>query len=169
MGRYLSSSLMYGWDLGGSEDGWNFIEYDEQNYRNVWPSWMRIEDGEDDPDDVPSEYEDRLIQVIGGFEDSDDWMSQDTAVRNGYYERKREAKKLVGVEFDWYGVSDFMGCVMGFTIMEGHSSLTQVSVDSLSLDRCPWSLWAEKLNAAAEVLEISPDVAPSVQLLVSYC
>lgn len=170
MGRYLSTSIVYGYDLGGREDGWTFTDYDEENWRYNWPQWMELDQGEDDdPEDPITRMGDRLTEVIGGFEDSGDWCSPDPAVSKAYYDRKHAAEKAHGIKFDMYGVSEWSGWVMGIIVSESHDALSEVNAGFLT-DDLPWAEYDAKLAKALEALEITPKDQPQPKLycLVSY-
>jgi hypothetical protein len=157
----ISSSIMYGYDLGGREEGWEFTKYDPETYDYIWPSWMEMDDG-DEPDDPISQCQDRLLKVLGGFEDSDDWKSSDQEISKAYYARKKAAEELVGVTFDMYGVYDYTGWVVGFQIHDSYGSLNEIEEYRFV---SPPQEWDAKLAKVLEALEFTLEDQPKPRLL----
>jgi hypothetical protein len=163
---------MYGYNLGGDMDGWNFTEYDDENYRTIWPSWMELDDG-DDPDDPITQMQDRLREKIGGFEDNFEdgglWQA-DEETRADYFKRKHAAEKLVGITFDMYGVSDYTGWVIGFQVSESSGCLEEIEAPSPLITGYPYKEWEYRLAKVLEALEITLEDQPKPRLLalVSY-
>jgi hypothetical protein len=162
----LSSSIMYGYDLGGREEGFNFTKSDPETYDWIWPSWMEMDDG-DEPDDPITQCQDRLRLVIGGFEDSDDWRVAGEK-RDAYYARKKAADELVGVKFDMYGVHDYCGWVVGFQLHESYGCLEEISFHTTGL---PLTEWDYRLSRVLDALEFTLEDQPKPRLLAlcSYC
>lgn len=173
MGRSLSTKLVYGYDLGGDEEGWKFnnvarvhgadkpygyIEYTEV----VWPGWVDLDDG-DEPDDFISQAEDRLVREIGKFDE--EFMAED-----GYFDRRREAKKLSGLDtldFELYGVSDYTAWAFGVDL--GSDYAIHV-VDVTKLAGTELAKYDDLLRRALEALEIKPtdQLKPHLLSLASY-
>lgn len=177
MGRSLSQKIVYGYSIGGREDGWQFEEYDENKYTMQWPAWVELDNGDvgesAEPDDFISQAQDRLLNVIGGFEDSDDWMTEGE-VRDAYYDRKQAAeKKLGGVEFCLYGYSDYTEWVIGFELADGYDGISEIDKTFLANLLNPVNVadMDYKLDAAIRALELHPkgqSAGPRLLLLSSY-
>lgn len=177
MGRSLSQGIVYGYSIGGRENGWNFEEYDENEYAIKWPDWVELDNGEEDegaePEDFITQAGERLLNVIGGFEESDDWMTEGE-VRDAYYDRKQAAeKKLGGVEFCIYGYGDCTEWAIGFELADGYDGISEIDKTIFTdlLNPVNMADMDYKLDAAIRALELHPKGqagGPRLLLLSSY-
>lgn len=173
MGRSLSTKIVYGYDIGSqnSDDGWNFEEFDASTYEMKWPEWVTELD-DDEPDDFITQAKARLMSKLGGFEDSDDWESNDPEVSRTYYDRKRAAEKRLGLDFEIYGVGDYTEWVLGFELArerDGFGELDQELIATL-LNPLNMADMDYRLREAIRVLQLHPkgQAAPRLLLLASY-
>lgn len=155
MGQSTNGILAYGYDLGG-EEGWKLQGLGEYGELPDLP-WL-----EEDEDDFQSAAERRLLAEIAGFTET--WSNSN----DGYFQRKREAKARVGVEFDSYCSGDypmFLLATKVITVYRGdckHIDMAALAVEP------EMNGWDEKLRAALTALGITPTQEQAQWLLVSY-
>lgn len=152
MGQSTNGMLVYGYDLGGPEDGWKVAEAGE--YGEWMPSWS-TEDS-----DIITDAEKALMASVGFTET--DWRAE------GYFDREREAKARLGVEFESYCSADYplwvlAACVI--TVYRGDAK--EVDLAALEAQRTQEE-WDAKLAAAVQALGIEPTQDGPRWMLVSY-
>lgn len=149
MGMSADADLAYGYYLGGPESGWNVEEAGE--YGDWEPAWA---DGED----IVTAAEKRLLQIVGGFWETD-WQA------DGYFDRKREAEKRVGVRFVSVGHCDYGGWILAaHQVSAWGYSVETVDLAALEVERVS-SNWDDLLAQALRVLEFTPTAAEPAWLL----
>lgn len=143
MGRSLSAKLVYGYDLGGGEDEWKVREVDE------YGGLPHLDWYDEDSEDFVGDAEKRLLAVVAGFTET--W---ETATSDGFYEREKAAKARLGVEFDWYGLSDGSSHLLAAHVVNvGWSGLVDVATLAVHPDRLAWNA---ALASAISALGITP-------------
>lgn len=175
MGRNLHTRIVYGYSIGGEDDGWQFDEYDEADYQMKWPEWVALDNGEEGdyagPEDFISQAKDRLLVQLTGFEDSDDWMG-DEATCDAYYARKHAAEKQVGVDFEVHGVGEYTEWVLGFELASSYDSVSEIDAELIATLLNPLNMTEMdyKLHEALRVLQLHPkaQATPRLLLLASY-
>lgn len=142
MGRSLSAKLVYGYDLGGGEDEWKIREVDE--YGDLQLHWHDA-----DSDDFIGDAEQRLLAVVAGFTET--W---ETKVDDDYFARESDAKKGLGVDFEWYGVTDSSSWLLAAYFVDvGWSGLVDLAELQAHPDR---EKWDAALASAVAALGITP-------------
>lgn len=132
MGRSLSQSVVYGYSIGGREDGWQFEEYDENEYAMKWPDWVELDNGEEDEGAEPEDF----ITQAG--------------------ERLKE--KNIDVEFSIYGYGDYTEWTIGFELTDGYDGISEIDKTIFAGLLNPVNLadMDYKLDAAIRALELHP-------------
>jgi hypothetical protein len=166
MGRNLSTGIVFGFDIGGHEDGWNFEENTDSfslddDWYAWWPSWMEREEGEE-PEDPVTQIIEKMLKEVGGWVDSEDWLSADPAVFKAYYERKKAAEAKLGITEDMYGTDGWSGWVIGFQLTEG-SYISEVDPDAF--EGLDFHRMTQQLLHAFEVTGLTPKDQPQPRLL----
>jgi hypothetical protein len=152
-----NAMLVYGYHLGGPE-GWDIEgagEYGEL------PDLAWYNEDAEDGDDFQTAAERHLLTVVAKFTETD-WRA------DGYFERSREAKSRLGVEFDTHCSADYPGYLLlakGITVHRG-------SVEALDFEALQAEVKAAdadtKLRAALDALGIRPTQERAQWLLCSY-
>ncbi|MGW2010910.1 hypothetical protein [Streptomyces nigrescens] len=157
MGQSTDGILAYGYDLGG-DDGWKIREAGEYGELPAF-DWY---DEEAEDGDFQEAAEKRLLAEVAGF--AEEWSSGN----DGYFEREREAKARLGVEFDTYCSGDypmFLLATKVITVRRGDIK----AIDMADLAVTPeMNQWDEKLRAALNALGITPTQEQAQWLLCSY-
>jgi len=172
MGRSLSTKIVYGYDIGGREDGWNFEEYDDREYRMKWPEWVVTDDPDADPDDDPDDFvsqaQDRLLAELTDFKE----IPWDQPRPDDYYSKKNAAEKALGIEFEIYGVSDYTQWVIGFELARESDGIGEIDSALIAAMLNPLNMadMDYRLGQALRVLQLHPrgQLAPRLLLLASY-
>src|SRR5574341_25317 len=94
MGMNSQAHLVYGYDLGGEDKGWNFTKRETKHLH-----WMDTAD-DDDENDFPLQLMEVLLRDAGWIET--DWRTDAT-----YFKRKAELKNSLGVDVACCGSYDF--------------------------------------------------------------
>lgn len=164
MGVSTDAYLVYGYHLGSDEGGWLLREA-EGKYGELRLDWLP------DPDEERDEDEDddsgfatlamnRLVQAAGFTET--DWQV------DGYFARRREAEKRLGVEFVSHCSSEYPMWILGTRLYDASRGQV-VEVDPMALaNHQDLDTWNEKLTQALQVLGITPLQEQPRWLLCSY-
>ena len=163
---------MYGYDIGSQngDDGWKFEEYDPAAYSVKWPAWVVLDsEDDDDPDDFISQAKDRLLSALAGFTPRTDY---ENPWPDDYYKQEHAAEKRLGLDFELYGVSDYVEWVLGFELAResgGIGALDQAFIATL-LNPLNMADMDYRLREALRVLQLTPrgQPAPRLLLLASY-
>ncbi len=163
MGVTTDAILAYGYDLGGGEDDqWRFEQVDEWGGPKL--DWFSVDyenESEEDAPDFVEVAQARLLAQLAGFTETD-WEVE------GYFGRKREAEKQLGVEFVGYCSDEFtlyMLAAHSITVNRGEVRM----LDLAELQTMPQvGEWDRKLREACEALGITPTQATPGWILVSY-
>lgn len=169
MGSSPTGILAYGFDIGGRDNGWKLKglgEYGE--WRPVWlvtdATTTDTKDAQaEDPDedeydeddeldgvDIVDECEERLLTMLGGFTETD-WQAE------GYYERKREAQKRVGVELRAHGHYEYRAYFL-CAHEESVGDYGVMALDLPGLAACKIEEdWDGRLRRACKALGIEPE------------
>jgi hypothetical protein len=147
MGMGSSGILAYGYDLGGVEDGWNFpdLEYGQ---------WAPPDVNEDQGDefDFAEWAEKKLLLSVGVTEDDRS---------DGWFDRRKEAKELLGVEVRHGGSYDHFRPMLVAWSKSGYGSEPR-PIDFTELERRRVEEdWDGKLANAARVLELPKIMVPT--------
>lgn len=161
MGRSAKAAVVYGYDLGGADDGWTFVTYNEETYAYNWPEWMELDDGES-PDDPATQMEDRVFRLLSPFEVIEDYSRRPEDYNAQCYAARQE----LGISTRGYGGEGWGGYVLGFELASGYGCAS-LATDEFDVD---FTAMARKLTAAKEVLgvEFEGQPAPQLMLLSSY-
>jgi hypothetical protein len=156
MGTSASAKLVYGYDLGGANNGWKVQQADEYGCLDVDAiDWVT----EDDDFDFGGAAEERLLASIG-FTDTD-WRA------NGYHVRLSEAKERLGLEIVFYSHHDSSMHALAAHVIEQGWSEGKV-LDLTALAAMPEANgWDAKLAAAIEALGMTPTQAQPGWILVA--
>lgn len=171
MGRGLSTKIVYGYDIGSqnSDDGWKFEEFDASTYEMKWPGWVTELDDEE-PDDFITQAKARLLTELTGFRELD--IDDPVAWTADYFAQKRAAEARLGLDFEIYGVGDYVEWVLGFELAcesDGIGVLDQEFIAAL-LNPLSMADMDYRLREAIRVLQLHPkgQVAPRLLLLAAY-
>lgn len=145
MGMSASARLVYGYDLGGDNNGWKLQQTDKYGCLDVEAiDWL------EEDDELAEKVEERLLATIGGF--TEKWAPN----VDGYWDRERAAKERVGVKIVFYSHSDYSMHVLGIEVIDQDWS-EGVVLDLPALAAMPEANgWDAKLAAAIEALGITP-------------
>lgn len=154
MGQSTNAMLVYGYDLGSDEE-WH-VQEAAGEYGELRLDWFN-EDGEDD---FITAAEKHLLQAAGFTET--DWRA------DGYFDREREAKEGLGVEFESYCSGDYPIYTLAAHVITVHRGDCELlNLDELA--RMPGENgWDGKLAAALRTLGLTPKQPSPAWLLVSY-
>ncbi|MFF8100157.1 hypothetical protein ACF07S_10335 [Streptomyces sp. NPDC016640] len=157
MGQSTNGMLVYGYDLGGEEE-WKIREAGE--YGELPPlDWFDPDNEEGDGFQEAAER--RLLAQLADFTETD-WRA------DGYFEREREAKARLGVEFDTYCSGDYPMYLLAAKVITVYRGSAE-EIDMTELAIAPeMNGWDEKLNAAVQALGITPTQDKPKWLLCSY-
>ena len=157
MGSTATWSLIYGIALF---DGEEWLVEEAGEYGSLVTNWL----SEDDDDPVGA-IERRLLASVG-FDEV--YPGRDGDGRD-YFRRKREAKRLLGVEIKHNGSDDFSGYILATSKLEVEWSQTK-ELDLVELTAEPAREgWDAKLQAAVAALGLTPkQAAPAWLLCASY-
>jgi hypothetical protein len=158
MSQSTNGILAYGYDLGGGDE-WKVRESGE--YGELLPlSWYNPE--EEEGDDFQSAAERRLLAEIAGFTET--W-SRDN---EGYFDRERAAKDVLGVEFDTYCSGEYPEYLLATKVITVYRGDVK-DIDMADLAAAPAREgWDDKLAAALGALGITPKQEYAKWLLCSY-
>lgn len=154
MGQSTDGILAYGYDLGGDE-GWKIEGLGEYGEFPELP-WL------DDTDGFQESAERRLLAEIAGF--TERWAQGS----EGYWDREREAKARVGVQFDTYCSGDYPMYLLATKVITVYrGDVKDIDMAALAVEP-EMNGWDEKLRAALTALGITPQQAEPRWLLASY-
>lgn len=155
MGQSTDALLAYGYDLGGDE-GWKLEDCGEYGELPELP-WL-----DENDDDFQSAAERHLLAEIAGF--TERWAKGS----EGYWDREREAKARVGVQFDTYCSGNYPMYLLATKVITVHrGSVKDIDMAELAVEP-EMNGWDEKLRAALTALGITPQQAEPRWLLASY-
>lgn len=151
MGQSTNGMLVYGYNFGGEEGGWQLAEVDE--YEPWEPEWMG-------DDDVISAAGERLLASVGFTET--DYKAE------GYFDRKKAAEDRLGVEFDSFCSGDYPMWVLAADVTTVYrGDVKEIDFAALEQAREDGD-WDAKLAAAVQALGVTPKQDGPKWLLVSY-
>jgi hypothetical protein len=154
MGVSTNAMLVYGYDLG-SDEGWKVRETDEDGY-TLTVDWY----DEDHEDEFVEQAGNRLL-ADAGFTETD-WRS------DGYFDRKAEAERAIGVEFESHCSGDCpMWILAAHTVTAHRGGVKQIDLTALALDPGRGD-WDAKLRHALTVLGLTPTQEQAAWFLCSY-
>ena len=144
--------LVYGYNLGGDDSGWEVTEADEDG--EFEPEWA------DEDGDLITGAEEKLL-AAAGFTETD-------YRADGYYDRKRDAEARVGVEMESYCSGDYpMWLLAAHKVVVSRGDVKEIDFAALEAQRVAED-WDAKLQAALAVLGITPKQDAPKWLLASY-
>lgn len=159
MGRSTNGMLVYGFDLGGSDDEWKIREVDE--YGGLELPWLNSEDEDDDGFQGTAE---KMLLADVGF--TEEWS--EGAGARGYFDREKEAKSRVGVEFDTYSSGDYPQYVLAAKVVTVYGGEVGM-LDMVEMVEAPAANdWDAKLAHALSVLGITPTQEKAAWFVCSY-
>jgi len=144
MGMAPNGILAYGYDLGGSETGWN-LKGSSDKYRHNF-SWFNPDVDEYWADKA----EEILLARITGF--TEKRRDEDDKPRSGYFDRKRQAQGKLKVELVTYGTYDFPGHILALKSLSFHARDYGAEVIKIVTDNQA----TQELDKALRALEIEP-------------
>ncbi|MFB7776893.1 hypothetical protein [Streptomyces bauhiniae] len=158
MGQSTDAILAYGYNLGGGDIGWLLQDLGEYDSLPAL-DWY-------DPDDENSEgfqsaAETRLLAQLAGFTETD-WQA------DGYFDRERDAKARLGVQFDTHCSGDYPGYLLiakGITARQGDAQEVDLAALTAEVDAADADT---KLRAALDALGLRPTQERAQWLLCSY-
>lgn len=170
MGRYLGAELIYGYNIGSAEDGWNFSELQAGAESKVpWPAWVKKDNYEGDgPEDLITQIIDRLLKCMGGFETIDwDYIGEDPRPQD-YYQAMSDAEKKLGITYDMYGLEGWSGYILGYKLLESSGACEEV--DLVDLGIYDYKAMSHKLKNATSYLSLHPydQPEPKLYMIASY-
>lgn len=146
MGMSPSAHLIYGYDIGGTGEGWKIRE-DMDSL-----SWVT-----DSVYGVSWDAEAHLMRTVAGFTEERGDRSHQQATEDGYFQRYRAAHERVGVELFRYGYNEEPSYVLG-AHQEWVGDYGSTPVDLTKLVMHPdGSQWNTRLAAAIKALGITPE------------
>jgi len=155
MGTSTNGVLAYGYDLNNG-DGWLIQEVGE--YGEPRLDWY---DDSEEAEGFVTQATEKLLADVAGFTETD-WRI------DGYFDRKREAERLLGVEFEHYCHSEYPMYVLAahvITVHRGDSKLLYLDELAADPERKGWNA---KLAAAVAALGITPKQTEPGWILCSY-
>jgi hypothetical protein len=157
MSTSTNGILAYGYDLGGDEE-WKLQDAGEFG---EFPDLDWYDPESEDGDDFQTAAETRLLATIAGFTETD-WQA------DGYFDREREAKARLGVEFDTYCSDSYPMFLLATKVITVYRGSTEV-IDMADLAAAPAREgWDDKLRAALDALGLKPTQQQAKWLLCSY-
>ena len=167
MGIDVSGLLVYGYDLGGSEESWKILQADEWGTPEV--DWYAEPENDEEVEYGLGDYAgfagamwDRLVAASGFTEIATE------ADYGGYYDRRREFEKAMGVELVDYGHCDFTSYILAAPrqITAYLGEVTPVNMEELQSMLFTFK-WDQKLRDALEKIGITPKQEKPTWLLAS--
>lgn len=151
MGMSSRARLVYGYALGGNEDGEGWLVEEANEYGEWEPDWMG-------DDDLISAAEQRLLASVGFTET--DYKSP------GYFDRQRDAEARLGVELvpHGYELSCYALATHKVTVEWGDTAVLDFA--ALESARVAGD-WDSKLAAAVGALGMTPKQAKPAWLLLA--
>lgn len=153
MGMDPRARLVYGYALGGDADGEGWLIGEAGEYGEWEPDWI----GEDD---IISAAEKRLMASVG-FTETD-------YKADGYFDRAREAKAQLGVEFVSHGGEYSCWALAAWKVTVEWGEVAMVDLAALMSERVDGD-WDAKLAHAITALGVTPkQERPAWLLLAAY-
>lgn len=155
MGSTATAKLVYGWNLGGSEEGWHLQEVDEDG--DWLPEWLP-EEGDDPVDHVRTV----LLRSTGIVDGPYPSNQSDQTTWQNHLALVKEAERKLGVasDLELHGHYDFTQYALVAYVQQADWGVTRV-IDFTELEaRRVAERWDHHLAEAARVLGITP-VKPS--------
>ncbi|MEH0579035.1 hypothetical protein QBA54_32200 [Streptomyces sp. B21-108] len=162
MGAATDAILVYGYDLGGADEGWKVQEVDEYGYL-LPTSWHEPTDDEDG-DDIGTAVEKQLLATVGEFTET--WTRG--ARETGYWERRREAQKRIGVTLETYCSHSVPAYALAAHATTVHRGDVEYIDPQDLLWKPPTEKWDARLARALEALGLTPVQERPRWFLVSY-
>jgi hypothetical protein len=160
MSTSTNAMLMYGYNLGSEEQGWEIQELDQYggiDYSRV--EWL-AHDEEAEELDFREMIDERLLASVGFTET--DWKV------DGYYDRQRAARARLGVTLEDHCSGDYpMWVLSACTITARRGWVETVSFADLA-QRVVDEAMGDKLAAAIKALGMTPKQERPAWLLCSY-
>lgn len=152
MGMDPEGRLVYGYALGGDEDGegWQIAEAGE--YGEWEPEWQ----GEDE---IIEAAEIRLLASVG--------LTETPYEADGYHKRKREAEARLGVKFVPHGGEFSCWTLVTHTIRVEWGEVAELDFAALMAERVEGD-WDAKLAHALAALGITPKQERPAWLLLAF-
>lgn len=157
MGQSTNAMLMYGYHLGSENSGWELQGLGE--YGEL-PTLDWYDPENEDSDDFQSAAERKLMAEIAGF--TEEWSSG----AEGYFDRERDAKARLGVEFDTHCSGSYPMYVLATKVITVHRGDVKEIAPAQDLTVQPD--WDAKLRTALNVLGLNPTQQTARWLLCSY-
>ncbi|MEU3507643.1 hypothetical protein ABZ733_06905 [Streptomyces longwoodensis] len=153
-----NAMLVYGYHLGSDDSGWNV--HGTSKYGELPPlGWYDAE--AEDGDDFQEAAEKRLLATLAQFTETD-WNAE------GYFDREREAKARLGVQFDTHCSGEYPMYLLiakGITAYRGDAK--EIDFSALAAEVKAADADA-KLRAALDALGLRPTQERAQWLLCSY-
>ncbi|MER6559777.1 hypothetical protein ABT300_18985 [Streptomyces sp. NPDC001027] len=162
MGQATDAILVYGYDLGGPDEGWKV--HGLGKYGELPPLDWYDEDADEDDNDFVSAVESRMLAVVAGFTE----QCEPDARENGYYDRKTAAEKRIGVVTEMYCSHSspmYALAAHSTTVHRGH--IEYLDPDDM-LSRPATQDWDSRLVVALDALGLTPLEQRPRWFLVSY-
>lgn len=157
MGQSTNGMLVYGYDLG-SEEEWKIREAGEYGELPELP-WFDPDN--EDGDGFQESAERHLLAQLADFTETD-WRA------DGYFDRERAAKEQLGVEFDTYCSGEYPMYLLATKVITVYrGDVEEIDMEALAVEP-EMNGWDEKLNAAVQVLGITPTQGKPKWMLCSY-
>lgn len=160
-GAVLSNSstgiLAYGYDLG-NDDGWKLQDLGEYGELPHLP-WIDRDEYDNGDYDFAESAMVHLIATVARF--TEEWDRGDS---DGYFQRERDARYSLGVEFITYGHYDYARHILAAAKWEA-SEWDAIEVDPNEF-RAKVE-WANDLHRAVKALGIKPTQAKPTWILTS--
>ncbi|MEV4909336.1 hypothetical protein AB0N46_32405 [Streptomyces albidoflavus] len=157
MGMSTNALLVYGYDLGGDDGGWELEGAGE--YGELPPlDWYN-------PDDADADFwgaaENRLLATLAGFTEAD-WQA------DGYFARRRAALARLGVGFGTYCTDGCPSYLLHARILTAYSGEAEVVDMSALMAEVQAADASAQLRAALNALGLRPKQREPKWLLCSY-
>lgn len=155
MGMTIRAEISYGYSLGDDYgDGWEFAEVDDDGEPTV--SWW------DEDGDSFDEQAMEVLLIRSGF-DEPGWPRAD-----GYYDRLRDAKARLGVEFVSTGYEGARTLLIASGTKRATFTSGAVEIDPVAMAGAATEAMNEALADAQRVLGITPNQSKPAWLLTCY-
>ena len=159
MGQSTNAMLVYGYHLGSDDNGWlleGVGEYGEL------PTLDWYDPDDEDGDGFQETAEKRLLAEIAGF--TERWAKGS----EGYWDREREAKARVGVQFETHCSGDYpMYLLVAKGITAYRGDVKEIDFPTLQAEMQAADA-DTKLRAALDALGLRPKQERAQWLLCSY-
>ena len=159
MGVSTDAMIVYGYHLGGGDGEFEIHEVDK--YGAISVPWWAEADKEDE--DAVDFFEAAMERLLADAEFTEtDWHAE------GYFDRKREAERRVGVKFESHCSGEYPMWILAAKVHKARrSDVMVIDPAALVLDPVDGG-WDAKLQHALDVLGITPKQERAQWLLCSY-